>query len=348
MDNHQVIYNEIDTFRREIKDNNFNNIFLLTGGKSYIESGGESIIHSVFENCNIERHIVENPNPKIAEIKKHLEAFDKSKYDAIITIGGGSVIDTGKCIKDFSENNTDVKLIAIPTTAGSGSESTPFAVYYDDNNLKISLDKKEILPDIVLLESKLLLSLSKYQKACTSMDAFCQALESLWAKKSNNQSEEYSIKALNIIIENIIEYVNNPNDDTCNQMMIASNFAGKAIAISRTTLSHALSYTITSKYNIPHGHAVALTIPSVLKYNMVFTNTNKQNILRKVFKVTNIIDIAEIILNIMKSIGLETKFSQLGITDIEEIARSVNIERLKNNPAQPSYNDIIKILKDVV
>lgn len=348
MNNFQNVFYEVDTLNREIQKYSFKNIFLLTGGKSYIESGGENTIQSLFPNSNIERHIVENPNPKINEIKKHLDIFDNGKYDVIVSIGGGSVIDTGKCIKDFSQNNKDVKLIAIPTTAGSGSEATPFAVYYDENNIKISLDKDTLLPDIVLLRSKFLLSLSKYQKASTAMDAFCQALESLWAKKSNNQSEEYGIEALNIIINNIIDYVNSPNDENCKQMMIASNLAGKAIAISRTTLSHALSYTITSKYGIPHGHAVALTISSVLKYNVVFINTHKQSILRKVFNVDNIIEIADKIIYIMENIGLKTKFSQLGISNIEEIARSVNVERLKNNPAQPSYNDIIKILKDVI
>ena len=111
-----------------------------------------------------------------------LDKVDSLDYDLFIAIGGGSVIDFAKLCKYFSKS--DQTLVAIPTTAGTGSESTLFATYYE-NGKKASVDDSSILPNYVILDYKLLIGSPKYLKACSAIDAYCQAIESYWSLNSN-------------------------------------------------------------------------------------------------------------------------------------------------------------------
>lgn len=177
-------------------------------------------------------------NPKYEEIKNGVALFKREKFNKIVSFGGGSTIDVAKCIKafysldnelDFLENKykyNNIIHIAIPTTAGTGSESTEFAVMYY-NDCKYSISQGFIFPDYAILDSSLLKSLPEYQRKSTLLDALCQSIESYWSKGANEESRAYSKLSIKLIMNNYKEYIT--NNKYYNEIMKASNLSGKAI-----------------------------------------------------------------------------------------------------------------------
>ena len=312
-------------------------ILIFTGSTVY--NRYESILKKYLPHCEISIFDNFTKNPKYNEIYEAIEIYKNERFDKIIAFGGGSVIDFAKAFKYYSKRKEI--LLAIPTTSGTGSEVTQFAVVYK-NNEKISIDSSEILPDIAIVDSQLSQNAPRYIKACCMMDAYCQAIESFWAKKATKDSKRISLQAINLCRENIIKAVNTFDVIANENIAKAANLAGQAINITRTTAAHALSYKITSKYGIPHGHAVALCMPGVFVQN-IETIPDADKLLDAIgIKKENIIKYFR---ELMKDIGLEYELKKLNIFDIKEIVESVNIERLSNNPKNMSKDELFSIFR---
>ena len=220
------------------------------------------------------------PNPLYEDVCKGVELFNAEECDTILAVGGGSSLDVAKCIKlycrmskdtlylDQEYKDTGVKLIAIPTTAGTGSESTRYAVIYYDGK-KQSVTHDSIIPSVAILEPKVLKTLPLYQKKCTMLDALCQGIESWWSVNSTDESKILSKEAVETIMKWWREYIFENTEESAKQIMYAANLAGQAICITQTTAPHAFSYKITSMYKLPHGHAVAICLPEIWKYMLL-------------------------------------------------------------------------------
>ena len=289
------------------------------------------------------------PNPLYEDVVKGVNCFKENKCDAILAIGGGSAIDVAKCIKLYSTMDdsklyleqeylaNDIVLIAIPTTSGTGSESTRYAVIYYEGK-KQSVTHESIVPSYALLDYRNLTTLPEYQKKCTMMDAFCQSIESWWSVNATEESREYSQKALSMILDNMDAYMENTEDGNQN-MLIAANYAGRAINITQTTAAHAMSYKITSLYKVPHGRAAFICLPYVWEYMWKCVESNDEmKTLRELFtsiaKTLNCTNVPEAIAFIH---GLNDKYFKndtvvFEMKDIALLAASVNPTRLKNNP----------------
>lgn len=304
------------------------------------------------------------PNPLYEDVCKGVDLFQITECDTILAVGGGSSLDVAKCIKLYCQmdkdilyleqeyKDTGVKLIAIPTTAGTGSESTRYAVIYYDSK-KQSVTHESIIPNIAILEPSVLKTLPLYQKKCTMLDALCQGIESWWSINSTDDSKRISKAAVEEIMKWWHEYIFENTDESAKHVMHAANFAGQAICITQTTAAHAFSYKITSLYKLPHGHAVAVGLPEIWEY--MINNMDKcldkrgQEYLGGIFS-----DIAE-------TMGCPTpseaiaKFRQMlaemeignpasdisrRTSDIEILSKSVNPIRLKNNPVELDSSSI--------
>lgn len=299
----------------------------------------ETILKSQMENVSVTLYTKISSNPQREEIQIAQDILKNQKFDSIIAFGGGSVIDFAKAFRFYEERK--IPLIAIPTTAGTGSQATQFAVVYI-NGVKTSLDNPQILPDIVIADSCFVENAPVYVKACCAMDAYCQAIESFWAKKATEESKKCALQAVELCREYLINAVTTNNAEANEKMTLAAHLAGKAINISRTTAAHALSYKITSKYGIPHGHAVALSISGLFIANC--ESIPDINILLQAMNL-NKSEVRNYFHSLMQKIGMEDNLSKLGIKDIDEIVDSVNLQRLKNNPKNLSRDDLINILK---
>jgi len=371
-------FNSINKLKTILKKNTFKNIFLITGKDSFEKTIIKKKLLKILKNYDYIQFNDFTPNPKLNDIKKGLDLFKSQDFDVIIAVGGGSVLDMGKSISILSTNDNSpidlilkkkeikkkgIPLIRIPTTAGSGSEATHFAVVYIDKQ-KYSLAEPEYLqPEYVIVDPQFTYNLPKKLTAVSGLDALTQAIESFWNINSTNESKKYARRAINLIMNNLIKAVNNSDKKVRYNMAIAANYAGKAINITKTTACHAISYPITSFFNIPHGHAVALTLPSMIVFNSEVSEDDIidprgveyvkkiMNELISIIGASDIIEAGEIIRNLIINIGLEMKLENLHINtqeDIELIIKNgFNPERVKNNPRLLTETKLRKILNDI-
>ena len=211
------------------------------------------------------------PNPLYESVVKGVELFNDEKCDSIMAIGGGSAMDVAKCIKLYSNlpgDGTDgawlkaeivpnsIPFIAMPTTAGTGSEATRYAVIYY-NDAKQSVTSESFIPSTVLMDPNALKTLPLYQKKATMMDALCHAIESFWSVNSTEKSKEYSRAAIQAVLKHMDGYLANTEEGNAG-MLKAAHTAGQAINITQTTAGHAMCYEITSLFHSAHGHAAIL------------------------------------------------------------------------------------------
>ena len=284
------------------------------------------------------------PNPLYEQVCKGIDLLKESKCEAILAVGGGSAIDVAKCIKlaVLAIDGAKIPFIAIPTTAGTGSESTHNAVMYYEG-AKQTVTNDGVLPDYAVLEPSVLKTLPLYQKKCTMMDALCQGIESWWSVNSTEESYDYSRKTVELIMANWRKYIFENDDEAAAQIMLAANYGGRAINITQTTAAHAFSYKITSLYKLPHGHAVAAGLPVIWEY--MLGNMDKCVDVRGREYLTGIFSqIAHAMgcKNPEKAIDtFEQMMSEMELTkpkavnredEVRVLSTSVNPVRLKNNP----------------
>ncbi len=205
---------------------------------------------------------------------------EKMQYQQVICIGGGKVIDIGKTIslglskkiiesmllgQIIAKYRRISRLICVPTTAGSGSEATHFAVCYL-NGKKYSISDQSILPDISILDPSLLESQSENMLKVTALDAVCQCIESMFSKNANIESTSYAKCGLELGLNAINSMLfSAPKTQELNLLQTSANFSGKAINITKTNLPHALSYYLTSQFNVSHGLSVSLFMEVYLR-----------------------------------------------------------------------------------
>lgn len=295
-------------------------------------------------------------NPLYEDVCKGVELFNQHQCDAIVAVGGGSTIDVAKCIKlyckmDPGQNylqqeyrDSRVPLIAVPTTAGTGSESTRYAVIYFEGK-KQSVTHDSIIPNYAILEPKLLKSLPLYQKKCTMLDALCQGIESLWSVNSTDESMIYSKTAVQLIMDHWHGYIEENTEEDAEFIMQAANYAGRAINITQTTAPHAMSYKLTSMYGLPHGHAVALCLPEVWMYMLEHPekciDPRGKEHLEFVFEWLGQIMGCDspykglmMFRAIMFGLDMPQPQSKDREAELDILTHSVNPERLKNNPIE--------------
>ena len=363
--------NTKEDIKKFIDDKSFNKIFILCGKKSFITSGAENLFKKLINDKEIKLFYKNSELPILEELIDIINEIKKFKPDLILGVGGGAVIDYAKMANvvdvrpdlenliinysyPFKKKNT--KLAVIPTTAGSGAEVTSNAVIYVDG-IKHSFESELLIPDNFFLIPEFLISAPNKIKASAGFDAIAQALESLISKKSNDQSVNYASKSLRVSINSYISFLNDPNIKNATEMSIASNLAGKAINISKTTAPHAASYPFTSLFNISHGHAVGLFFERFFKFN--YDNLEKSEtsfdlkqrfeLIFNLFDVKTINDFNSKIILMKKKAKLEDNLEILNINvkkSSEKIIKGINLLRLGNNPVKINEKDILKIILD--
>ena len=361
--------NSIEDIKKFVNDKSFKKIFILCGKKSFKTSGALNFFDNIKSKKTFKIFYKKSDIPVLEELIEIIKNIKNYSPDLILAVGGGSVIDYAKIanVVDVRPDLSDLiinysytfkkkytKLAVIPTTAGSGAEVTSNAVIYV-NGIKYSFESELLLPDNFFLIPEFLVSAPIKIKASAGFDAIAQAVESLVSKKSNEQSINYASKSLKISLNSYISFLNEPSLKNSARMSIASNLAGKAISISKTTVPHATSYPFTSLFGISHGHAVSLFFEKFFKFN--YQNLNKSETsfdLKKRFDlIFNLFDVTDIdnfnlkISLIKKKAGLNDNMKLLNIdleTNIGKIIKGVNLLRLGNNPVKVDSNDISKII----
>jgi len=282
------------------------------------------------------------------EIEECFIAYKASGAQAVVAIGGGSVIDLAKAVLNETINK-ELPLpyfICAPTTAGSGSEATRFAVIYR-NKVKASLDAAALLPQTVILDPQLTYTLSSYQTAVSGIDALSQAVESYWNIHATPESQAFATDAIRLLPGYLPSAVTKPTPANREKMLWAAHLAGKAINITRTTGPHALSYYLTAYHDVPHGQAVAFFLPVFFLYNSSVNEENTahaggtgrvtttMSALCRLLNVKDTVEAAGYIQQLMKNTGLAVQLKELGIDKhavIDPLLDSISAQRFNNNP----------------
>ena len=317
------------------------------------------------------------PNPAYESAVKGTELFRKEGCDCIVAVGGGSAMDVAKCVKLFatldpsvsyleqSYEDNGIPFLAVPTTAGTGSEATHFAVIYDGGK-KLSVAHESSVPQAVVFDPSVLASLPDYQRRATMMDALCHAIESCWSVKADEKSREIAKEAIWQVLSAKDAYLANAPEGN-RDMLLAANLAGKAINLTQTTAGHAMCYRLTGIFGISHGHAAALCVsvlwPFMIKHAGECVDPEGADTLRQVFAeladlwgTLTMQEAAAQFGILVKELGLDTLKKPDDETAgpveaskevIDELADSVNLQRLKNNPVALTRDEIVFLYKEI-
>lgn len=279
------------------------------------------------------------PCPEISSVKAGVKLFKSSSCDFIVTVGGGSAIDVAKAIKHMAI--ADVKILAVPTTAGTGAEVTRFAVLYDHGD-KDSLRSYSIIPDYAVFDYTTLASLPYEQRVVTALDAFCHSVEAYWSLDATDESREYSARALELF-NSYFELYLKDDKSTYKHMMKCSALAGRAINIAQTAAPHAMSYKLHKLKGFYHGQAVALCLAYIWQYML---ENCKSDELKALLDETEVISCftPQKFQKLLRDLGMCNDMA-LTAAELDECVRGVNVGRMKNHPMKLDFTDIENIYR---
>ena len=351
-------------------------VFVVADRAAYRASGACDVLQPWLERRS---HVIFDefePNPDLDAVERGIDVFRTGEWDAVLAVGGGTALDLGKLIPMFAVQEAPSMqlidgsavftqrappLVAVPTTAGTGSEATHFAVVYVGGR-KYSVAHEWLLPDLALVDPLLTHALPPAVTAASGLDAFCQAVESLWSVQATEASRELSREALRLAVTNLERAVLEPTPESRRAMSRAANLAGQAINIAKTTAPHAISYTITHRHGVPHGFAVALTLGAILMHNSAVTEDDctdprgPRHVRQTIASIVDILGCDSVVTarqridELIRTIGGPTTLREVGADTDEErqtIAATVNAARLQNNPRRLDATQLDAILNEL-
>lgn len=247
---------------------------LIVTDKFMHESGKVSYLTEPLQSMGVTCEIFSEvkPDPDIVTVTNGLKVMASFKPDAILALGGGSSIDCAKAMNYLSwqQGFTEkCRFVAVPTTSGTGSEVTTFAVISDpEKAAKYPLISDDLLPDAAILDAHLTVSVPKGTTADTGMDVLTHAYEALVSKNANDFTDATAEKAVRLVCENLPKVYRTPDDLEARQKMHnASCMAGMAFSNAGLGLNHGMAHTLGGHFHIPHGKANAVLLPYVMEYN---------------------------------------------------------------------------------
>ncbi len=354
-----------------LRESNSDHVFLISDRG--LESIGvvkkiQDIIEAGQIRCTAFLDVI--PNPTIAVVDTAAALYKECKATSIVALGGGSSMDVAKAVgvlANFGGKITDyegnhkvpgpiVPMIAIPTTAGTGSEVTASAVITDESrNYKLTVFSYEILPRYAILDPELIMTAPASIAASCGIDALIHAMEAYISNNATPFSDAMAEKAMELIGKNIRRFVANRQDkEAACAMMAGSNFAGISFAWARLGNVHAMSHPVSAYFNVPHGVANAVILPTVIEYNAIADQGRYEKIYNYIrekkepasdFRPQMLIDE---IRKLNADLGIPKSLSEVGVTEdkipqmAEDAMKSGNIPA---NPRQSTVKDMIALYK---
>ncbi|WP_227937190.1 iron-containing alcohol dehydrogenase [Alkalihalobacillus deserti] len=345
---------------------------LIVTSPSVIRNKHIDVIGEQLEERSISYQVINDitPEPTVEQIESIQEQLSGESFDLMIGIGGGSVLDATKLFSVLKTNKIPLKemigiekvphkgipMILIPTTSGTGSEVTPNSIVtIPEEELKVGIVSRHFLPDLVLLDPSLTVTLPKKITAATGMDAFTHAFESFISNKANPISDMYALESMRLIAGSIIQaYEDGSNIQARQDMLLGSAYGGMALTSAGTAAVHALAYPLGGKFNIAHGEANSMLLPHVTQFNLDQIEERMATIARTIGladKDVSSNDAAVQLIDQMvewtKALDIPQDLKVFGVTkeDVPALAEAASkVTRLMdNNPKNATISDIEKI-----
>ena len=379
----RFILNEFSYFGRgsrvelvpEIQKRGFKKILVVTDN-ALISCGLVQKVTSLLDNAKIHYMIYSDvkPNPTITNVLDGVTVCKKFKADAIVTVGGGSAMDTAKGISILITNpkrtmeslngvsntaNKGLPIIALPTTAGTASEVTINYVITDESRqIKMVCVDPNDLPIVAIVDSELMESMPKSLAAATGLDALTHAVEGYITLGANLMSDMFHLEAIKLIFTNLEKAVNKKDPTAIEKMSYAQYIAGMGFSNVGLGIVHSMAHQLGAVYDTPHGIANAMLLPVVMKYNGKVCADKFKNILEalgenvKGLTKSQIIDMfVNKIKELSKSVGVTQTIADYGCKteDIEMLSKKAMEDPCKpGNPRDVELADFIALFKEAM
>ena len=303
-----------------------------------------------------------SPNPETTEVDACAKLIKDNNVQFTVALGGGSSMDCAKaastvCFADESIEkyhmtgvnlpNEHLPIIAIPTTAGTGSEVTCVAVLSNHaQGKKGPINNDNFYPAVALIDPELTYSLPKYQTASCGIDVLCHAVEGFWSKGHQPICDALALHASRLVFTYLRRAYKNGDDKEAREKLAeASVIAGMAFTLPKTTSSHACSFPLTNLYHIPHGEACGLTLDYFARVNAkaLGEEGKRINTFAKELDFKDMLEMADEILKLKKDLNLRIDLKEFNLTDsqVEELVKTSHHPNMLNNPVEIT-DDILK------
>lgn len=345
-----------------------NRCLIISGKNSMKSSGYVDRVISIFKKRKIETICFNEVEPEVSvdTVNNAVCVAKKSNAEMIIGLGGGSALDCAKAVagiatqkdindaRDYIDGKDEIKdeplfFIAIPSTAGTGSEATKNAVlFYPEKNNKLSLRSEKLVPKIVILDPDLTLTMNKEITAFSGMDALSHAVESFFSKGANYYTKNLSTMAINLIFEHLpVAYNDRKNKEARYFMLFASFIAGLSFANAGLGAVHGIGHTVGAVCKIPHGLVNAVLLPYVLIFNTKFCPEKLKELEAMTFK-----DFIKRLLQLNKKLKIPEKLSDVYHdikNKLETILSNISFSgSMAYNPVKITIKEVELILKESI
>ncbi|ADO81845.1 iron-containing alcohol dehydrogenase [Ilyobacter polytropus] len=357
-----------------LKENNSEHVFLIS------DRGLESIgvvkkVQEIIEAGGIKctAYLDVKPNPTIDIVNEATVSYKECGATSIVALGGGSPLDVSKTVGVLTTHGGDIRdyegtdkvpgpivpIIAIPTTAGTGSEVTASSVITDESrNYKFSIVSYETLPKYAVLDPELIMTAPASIASSCGVDALIHAIEAYLSKNASPFTDAMAEKAMELIGKNLRKFVANRKDEeaACG-MMSGSNFAGISFAWARLGNVHAMSHPVSAFCHVPHGVANSVLLPTVMEFNALVDNGRYEKIYNYIregneevrdFKPEMLV---EALKKLNEDLGIPKSLSEVGVKEhmIEDMAKdAMKSGNVLANPRETSLNDMIELYKKAI
>ncbi|CDE69591.1 iron-containing alcohol dehydrogenase [Jutongia sp.] len=347
------------------------------GKKAFIISGPHLNKMGIVQSCvdalkakGIESSVFTETegNPSVETVDKASAAYKESGADFIVALGGGSPMDVAKAVgvvARYGGSITEyegadkvpgdiIPLIAVPTTAGTGSEVTAFSVITDHSrNYKLTVFSYKLIPSYAILDAELLTTAPASVAAACGIDAMVHALEAYISTAASPFSDAMAEKALELIGANIRCYAANRGDiEAAENMLVGSLFAGIAFSWARLGDVHAMSHPVSAYFNVPHGVANAILLPTIVEYNMLADKGKYLNIYNYIAELPAAPEeftadmLVDELLNLNEALGIPAGLEEAGVTKDKFDAMADDAMKSGNiavNPRSTTKKDVLAL-----
>ena len=359
----------------EIKKRGFKKVLVVTDDALF-KAGVSKKVTDLLEANSIKYVVFHDvkPNPPVENVLAGVEICKKEKVDSIVAVGGGSSIDTAKGISIIITNpdredvvslnglsntkNKGLPLIAIPTTAGTAAEVTINYVITDPKKqIKMVCVDENDIPIVSIVDTELMASMPKSIAASTGMDALTHAIEGYICKNRNIMSQMFSMKAIQLIYDNLAKAVNEKDQDAINKMGLGQYIAGMGFSNVGLGIVHSMAHQLGAVYDTPHGLANAILLPTVMKFNGEVSFEEFREILTQAFHIDAtdftkeeiIKTFCECIKNLSYDVGITQTVKDVGAKneDFEMLAEKAMEDPCKpGNPREVTKEEFIELYKE--
>src|SRR5574344_506623 len=356
----------------EIKKRGFKKVLVVTDASLY-DAGVTTKVTDLLDANNIKYAVYHDvkPNPPVENVLAGVDMCKKEKADLLVAVGGGSSIDTAKGISIVMANperndvvslnglsntkNKGLPIIALPTTAGTAAEVTINYVITDTKKkIKMVCVDEHDIPIMSIVDTELMASMPKQVAASTGMDALTHAIEGYITKAKNTMSQMYSMKAIQLIYDNLEEAVNEKNQEAINNVGLGQYIAGMGFSNVGLGIVHSMAHQLGAVYDTPHGLANAILLPTVMEYNGEVCYEDFREILTQAFHIDATLftkeevikSFCECIKNLSYDVGITQTIKDVGAKkeDFPMLADKAIIDPCKpGNPRDVTKEDFIEL-----